>query len=138
MHNIKSVKNAKAWIDAAIKRIVAFKPFTAYMEQGGRIVMIKVNSLSKDGSEFNATLANEDGERYISGERFTVKKFAKLFKVNQKNIAIIKRIRMQEKAKSLAQQAIYKLENELDSDDTVQDYFKEMRKEPEDSTNSNG
>jgi hypothetical protein len=137
MHNIKSVKNAKIWIDAAIKRMVAFKPFTAYMEQGGRIMMIKVNSLSKDGTEFNATLANEDGERYISGERFTVKKFAKLYKLNPKNKAIVQKIRGQEKIKAFAQSTIYKLEQELESDDTVGSYFREMKKEPEDSINSN-
>lgn len=138
MHNIKSVKMAKVWIDNSIKRMVAFKPFTAYMEQGGRIMLIKVNSISKDGKEFNATLANEDGERYISGERFTVKKFAKLYKLSQKNKAIVQKIRAQEKTKAIAQSTIYKLEQELESDDTVGNYFREMKKEPETSIEPNG
>lgn len=138
MHNIKSVKISKMWIDNAIKRTVAFKPFTAYMEQGGRIMLIKVNSLSKDGTEFNATLANEDGERYISGERFTVKKFAKLYKLNPKNKAIVQKIRAQERTKAIAQSTIYKLEQELESDDTVGNYFREMKKEPETSIEPNG
>lgn len=138
MHNIKSIKNAKSWIDSAVKRRTAFKPFIAYCNKDHRIRAIKVNSITKDGMEFNCTIASDDGERWGSGERFTIRKFAEIYKMNAKNKEIVAKIREQEKIRALAYSLINKLEDQLEQDDTVKDYFNEMKKEPEDSTNSNG
>ena len=124
IHAVKSIKAAKLWVDAQSKRKMKFKPFSAYMENNGRLQLIKVNSLSKDASEFNATT-----ER---GDRFAIKRFSsRVFKVNPANTAIVGKIREQEAIKTKASSQIYKLIEQLEVDNSLTTYFKEIREVPE-------
>jgi hypothetical protein len=121
---VKSIKIAKQWVDSQSKRKMGFKPFRAYMEINGRIQEIKVNSLNKASTEFNATTT-------AHGDRFAIKHYSnKIFNLNPKNMSIIKKIREQEAIKIKAHQEMYKLTEQLDVDSTLTTYFKEMGELP--------
>jgi hypothetical protein len=112
LHQIKSIALAKQWVDSQLKRKMGFKPFRAYMEFNGRYVEIKVNSLSKDGTEFNATTVDHS-------DRISIKKFTRVFRLTKENAKIISQIKEQEIIKQKAHSTIYGLADKLEIDTTI-------------------
>lgn len=134
--NIKTLDACRKIIDNAIVKAKGFKKFMAYHQTSSyrmKYRKISVNSLSKDGDEFNCTFIQEDDRHGYAGERMTIKKHHALYKDNSRNGITVAKINEKIQVISLIEAEISKLSQQMEKDDTLKNFFKVI-----DADNSNG
>lgn len=120
--SVKTLDKCKSIIDLIAIKKKGFKPFTAYYESGERIVEIKVNSLSKEGREFNAVRTTNDSYGGYR-ERITLRPRSVIYKKNDHNAYIIALIKKKQEAASVIDKEIYELKKKLKKDESLNGYL---------------